>query len=156
MILDCRDFKNTAKVSVEDIAKRLMDYGFHAPTVSFPVAGTLMVEPTESESKEELDRFIIAMRSIREEIRAIADGKMDEADNPLQMAPHTIEELIKDWKHGYSRDLAAFPAAYVSEQKYWPPVARIDSAYGDRNLVCTCPSIESYAQPESSALKAEV
>ena len=153
MILDCRDFKNTAKVSVEDIAKRLMDYGFHAPTVSFPVAGTLMVEPTESESKEELDRFITAMKSIREEIRAITDGKMSMEDNPLIMAPHTADEIIRDWSHSYSREVAAFPAAYVSEQKYWPPVARIDSAYGDRNLICTCPSVESYAQPSSEKLK---
>ena len=152
MILDCRDFKNSAKVSVEDIAKRLMDYGFHAPTVSFPVAGTLMVEPTESESKEELDRFITAMKSIREEIRAIAEGKMSTEDNPLIMAPHTADEVVRDWQHAYSRELAAFPAAYVSEQKYWPPVARIDSAYGDRNLICTCPSVESYAMDESERL----
>jgi glycine dehydrogenase len=110
------------------------------------------VEPTESESKEELDRFITAMKSIREEIRAIAEGKMSTEDNPLIMAPHTADEVVRDWQHAYSRELAAFPAAYVSEQKYWPPVARIDSAYGDRNLICTCPSVESYAMDESERL----
>jgi len=155
MILDCRAFKNSAKVSVEDIAKRLMDYGFHAPTVSFPVAGTLMVEPTESESKEELDRFIIAMKSIREEIRAIESGKLSTDDNPLVMAPHTLDELVYEWKHSYSREAAVYPAEYVRAQKYWPPVARIDSAYGDRNLVCTCPSIESYSQEQNSMSEVE-
>jgi glycine dehydrogenase len=155
MILDCRAFKNTAKVSVEDIAKRLMDYGFHAPTVSFPVAGTLMVEPTESESKEELDRFIVAMKSIREEIRAIETGELSTEDNPLVMAPHTLDELVYEWNHAYSRETAVYPAEYVRAQKYWPPVARIDSAFGDRNLICTCPSIESYSEEENTMTKVE-
>ncbi len=147
MILDCRSFKQSADVSVEDIAKRLMDYGFHAPTVSFPVAGTLMVEPTESESKEELDRFVDAMKSIRLEVAAIESGKWSREDNPLINAPHTAEELVADdWSHPYSRNTAAYPLAYVREQKYWPPVNRIDSAYGDRNLICSCPSIEAYGE----------
>ncbi len=149
MILDCRSFKQSADVSVEDIAKRLIDYGYHAPTVSFPVAGTLMIEPTESESKEELDRFISAMKQIRSEISAIEIGEFDREDNPLHNAPHTAEEAINsDWTHSYSRTEAIFPLAIVKEQKYWPPVSRIDSAYGDRNLICSCPSIESYADPE--------
>jgi glycine dehydrogenase len=147
MIMDCRSFKQSADVSVEDIAKRLMDYGFHAPTVSFPVAGTLMVEPTESESKEELDRFVDAMKSIRAEIAMIESGEWSREDNPLRNAPHTAEELVADtWSHPYSRTTAAYPLAYVREQKYWPPVNRIDSAYGDRNLICSCPSIEEYGE----------
>ena len=114
-----------------------------------------MVEPTESESKEELDRFIIAMKSIREEIRAIESGKLSTDDNPLVMAPHTLDELVYEWKHSYSREAAVYPAEYVRAQKYWPPVARIDSAYGDRNLVCTCPSIESYSQEQNSMSEVE-
>jgi glycine dehydrogenase len=150
MILDCRDFKKTAGVEVEDIAKRLMDYGFHAPTVSFPVAGTLMVEPTESENKAELDRFVEAMVGIRQEIAELEQGKADKADNVLKMAPHTAEEVCGDeWKHGYGREKAAFPVGVTREWKYWPSVSRVDSAHGDRNLVCTCPPVEEYAQAEA-------
>ncbi len=142
-ILDCRPFH---KVSVEDIAKRLMDYGFHAPTMSFPVAGTLMIEPTESESKEELDRLCDALISIREEVRAVEEGTVDAEDNVLKNAPHTAAAITSDdWSHPYTREQAAFPATWVREHKFWPPVARIDNAYGDRNLVCVCPPIEAYA-----------
>jgi glycine dehydrogenase len=142
-ILDCRPFH---KVSVEDIAKRLMDYGFHAPTMSFPVAGTLMIEPTESESKEELDRLCDALISIREEVRAVEEGSVDAEDNVLKNAPHTAAAITSDdWSHPYTREQAAFPAPWVREYKFWPPVARIDNAYGDRNLVCVCPPIEAYA-----------
>lgn len=142
-IVDCRPFK---KVSVEDIAKRLMDYGFHAPTMSFPVAGTLMIEPTESESKEELDRLCDALIAIREETRAVEEGAVDPEDNVLKNAPHTAAAIASDeWSHPYSREQAAFPAPWVREHKFWPPVARIDNAYGDRHLVCVCPPIESYA-----------
>ena len=152
MILDCRDFKRTAGVEVEDIAKRLMDYGFHAPTVSFPVAGTLMVEPTESESKAELDRFVEAMTAIRQEIADIVEGKLDKADNPLKMAPHTADEVISDsWQHGYGREQAAFPVQGIRAGKYWPTSSRVDNAYGDRNLVCSCPPIEAYAEEEATA-----
>lgn len=147
MIIDCRSFKQTAGVEVADIAKRLMDYGFHAPTVSFPVAGTLMIEPTESESKEELDRFCDAMIQIREEIKEIETGLYDQEDNVLKMAPHTAVETCGDeWNHAYSRQKAAFPLLYVMSNKYWAPVARVDNAYGDRNLMCTCPPIESFAE----------
>jgi len=150
MILDCRGFKRTAGVEVEDIAKRLMDYGFHAPTVSFPVAGTLMVEPTESEAKVELDRFIEAMIGIRKEIDEVENGTSDKADNVLKMAPHTNEEVCGDtWVHSYGREKAAFPVHVNREWKYWPTVSRVDSAFGDRNLVCTCPPIEDYATVEA-------
>jgi glycine dehydrogenase len=133
-------------VDVEDIAKRLMDYGFHAPTVSFPVAGTLMVEPTESESKEELDRFCDALISIREEIREIELGIMDRQNNPLKNAPHTMQRVIaSDWDRPYSRERAAFPAPWTRDFKFWPSVARVESAYGDRNLVCSCPPTDAYA-----------
>ncbi|HQW04999.1 MAG: aminomethyl-transferring glycine dehydrogenase [Flavobacteriales bacterium] len=146
MILDCRSFKRTAGIEVEDIAKRLMDYGFHAPTVSFPVAGTLMVEPTESEAKVELDRFVDAMISIRREITEVENGTVDKADNVLKMAPHTSDEICADtWSHSYGREKAAFPMAVNREWKYWPMCSRVDSAYGDRNLICTCPPIEEYA-----------
>ncbi len=142
-ILDCRPFEI---VGVEDIAKRLMDYGFHAPTMSFPVAGTLMIEPTESESKEELDRLCDALIAIREEARAIEEGTVDAKDNVLKNAPHTAAAITSDeWSHPYTREQAAFPAPWVREHKFWPPVARIDNAYGDRNLVCVCPPIEDYA-----------
>ena len=145
MILDCRAFK-AAGVEVEDIAKRLMDYGFHAPTVSFPVAGTLMIEPTESEPLVEMDRFCEAMISIRKEIAEIENGTADKADNVLKMAPHTAEELCADeWKHVYSRTQAAYPVDGIKSNKFWPAVGRVDNAFGDRNLICTCPSIESYA-----------
>ena len=144
MILECRPFKDVG-IEVTDIAKRLMDYGFHAPTVSFPVVGTLMVEPTESESKQELDKFIAAMKSIRNEINAIASGQSDEKDNVLKNAPHTINLVANDvWEKPYSRQEAAFPLSYINENKFWPSVSRVDDAFGDRNLVCSCESIESY------------
>lgn len=148
MILDCREFKKTADIEVADIAKRLIDFGFHAPTVSFPVAGTLMVEPTESEDKEELDRFIEAMIKIREEIREIENGHADKANNLLKNAPHTADCIInQNWKYPYSPQEAAYPVEYLKEFKYWVPVRRVDNAFGDRNLICSCPSIESYAEP---------
>jgi glycine dehydrogenase len=146
-ILDIRGFKETAGISVEDVAKRLIDYGFHAPTMSWPVTGTLMVEPTESEPKEELDRFIAAMTAIAREIEKVAKGEWPRDDNPLINAPHTSEEAVGDsWAHLYSRKVAAFPGgAGQAESKYWPPVARIDNVYGDRNLVCSCPPLEQLA-----------
>lgn len=148
MILDCRDFKKTAGVEVEDIAKRLIDYGFHAPTVSFPVAGTLMVEPTESEDKGELDRFVEAMVGIRKEIEAIEKGQADANDNVLKNAPHTANCIInQEWKHPYTPQQAAYPVEYLKDWKYWVPVRRVDNAYGDRNLICTCPSVEEYMEP---------
>ena len=144
MILECRPFKDIG-IEVTDIAKRLMDYGFHAPTVSFPVVGTLMVEPTESESKQELDKFIAAMKAIRNEINAIASGNSDEKNNVLKNAPHTINLLANDvWEKPYSRQEAAFPLEYISANKFWPSVGRVDDAFGDRNLVCSCESIDSY------------
>ena len=146
-IIDTRPLKVSSGVEVEDIAKRLMDYGFHAPTVSFPVAGTLMIEPTESESKAELDRFCEAMIAIREEVRDIERGVLSHEDNPLANAPHTQEVVVSDaWTHSYSRERAAFPLAWVRERKFWPAVGRVESAFGDRNLVCSCPPIEEYAQ----------
>jgi glycine dehydrogenase len=149
-ILDCRSFKLSAGVEVEDIAKRLMDYGFHAPTVSFPVAGTLMIEPTESESKEELERFASAMIAIRQEIQEIEEGKADKADNVLKNAPHTAKVLLSDaWNRSYSREKAAYPLAWVKESKFWPTVSRIDSAYGDRNLNCSCIPVSEYATVEA-------
>ncbi|WP_268123413.1 aminomethyl-transferring glycine dehydrogenase [Roseivirga pacifica] len=151
MIVDCRDFKNQ-KVEVEDIAKRLMDYGFHAPTVSFPVAGTVMIEPTESESKSELDRFCEAMLSIRQEIREIADGIAEEGSNVLKNAPHTAAMVLEgQWEMPYSREKAVYPAPYVKEAKFWPTVARIDSAYGDRNLMCSCIPVSDYQEEEAMA-----
>ena len=144
-ILDVRPFKESAGVEAMDVAKRLMDYGFHAPTVSFPVAGTLMIEPTESEGKAELDRFCEAMIRIRAEIQDIADGRLPKDDNPLKNAPHTMHAVTgTDWKHPYSREQAAFPAPWLRNHKFWPSVARIDDAYGDRNLMCTCPPMDSY------------
>jgi len=144
-ILDPRPLKETSGVTVDDIAKRLMDYGFHAPTMSFPVAGTLMVEPTESESKEELDRFCEAMIRIRQEIRDIEEGRADRENNPLKGAPHTAQDVTADdWTRPYSREEAAFPAEWVADSKFWPAVGRIDNAWGDRHLVCTCESIEAY------------
>ena len=146
-ILDCRGFQQGGGVLVEDIAKRLQDYGFHAPTMSWPVAGTLMVEPTESEPKAELDRFVDAMVAIRAEIRAVEQGRMDRADNPLKNAPHTASEIAAgEWPHPYSREQAAFPLPFVRAHKYWPPVKRVDNVYGDRNLVCTCAPLEDYAR----------
>ncbi len=144
-ILDCREFERSAGIKVEDIAKRLMDYGFHAPTMSWPVPGTLMIEPTESESKQELDRFCEALIKIRGEIRAIESNESDRADNVLKHAPHTATAIASDdWPHKYSRQLAAFPAPWVKERKFWPAVARIDNPYGDRNLVCACPPVDEY------------
>ena len=146
MILDCRDFKKNSDVEVADMAKRLIDYGFHAPTVSFPVAGTLMVEPTESEDKGELDRFIEAMIKIRAEIKDIENGRADRENNLLKNAPHTADCIInKDWNYPYTPAEAVYPVSYLKEFKYWVPVRRIDNAFGDRNLICTCPSVESYA-----------
>jgi glycine dehydrogenase len=145
MIVDCRSFKEVG-VEVEDIAKRLMDYGFHAPTVSFPVAGTLMIEPTESETKAELDKFCDAMLAIREEIREIEDGRADRVENVLKNAPHTATMVLTGtWEMPYSREKAVFPAPFVKENKFWPTVRRIDSAYGDRNLICSCIPVEEYA-----------
>jgi len=145
-ILDTRPFQESAGVTVEDIAKRLMDAGFHAPTMSWPVAGTLMVEPTESETKAELDRFCDAMLAIREEIRAIEDGRIDRSLNPLKMAPHTMEDLVRDWDRPYTREQGCFPPGAFRVDKYWPPVNRVDNAFGDRNLICTCPPMEGYAE----------
>ena len=141
-ILDVRPFKESCGIEAEDIAKRLIDYGFHAPTMSWPVAGTLMIEPTESESLDELDRFCEAMIGIREEIRAIEEGKSSQDDNLLKNAPHSVDTLIEDWKYPYSRKEAYYPNEQTKQQKYWPPVGRVDNAYGDRNLVCTCPDIK--------------
>ena len=147
LIFDMRSFKNTAKIEVEDIAKRMMDYGYHAPTVSFPVAGTLMVEPTESESKSELDRFCEVMISIKEEIKEIEDGKSDQVDNVLKNAPHTLNVLMSnDWSHSYTREKAAFPVEWTRKSKFWPTVGRVNSAYGDRNLVCSCNPITDYIE----------
>jgi glycine dehydrogenase len=146
-ILDTRGVKRTAGIEVDDIAKRLMDYGFHAPTMSFPIAGTLMVEPTESESKAELDRFCEAMQSIRAEIRDVEEGKLPREDNPLKHAPHTAEAIASGaWAHAYSRETAAFPASWTRARKFWPSVGRINNAHGDRNLMCTCPPIEAYGR----------
>jgi len=143
-----RAFKASG-VEEGDIAKRLMDYGFHAPTVSFPVPGTLMVEPTESEPKEELDRFCDAMIAIRGEIQAVVDGKVDPKDNVLKNAPHTMFEASKDaWTHPYSREKAAFPLPFVRANKFWPAVGRIDNPYGDRHLMCACPPLEAYGDAE--------
>src|SRR6185295_2184747 len=149
-IVDLRPFKNSAGVEAEDIAKRLMDYGFHAPTMSFPVPGTIMIEPTESEDKAELDRFCDALLSIREEIKDIEEGKMDKKNNALKNAPHTQAMVItSDWNKPYTREQAAFPMYYVTQNKFWPSVARVNNTYGDRNLICTCEPIESYMEAEA-------
>lgn len=131
-------------MTVDDIAKRLIDYGFHAPTMSFPVAGTLMIEPTESEDLYEIDRFCAAMIEIRAEIEKVGSGEWAAEDNPLRNAPHTAATLAGDWAHGYSRTEAVFPAGVNPADKYWPPVRRIDGAYGDRHLVCSCPPLDEY------------
>ncbi|HET55738.1 MAG TPA: glycine dehydrogenase (aminomethyl-transferring) [Ignavibacteria bacterium] len=145
LIFDLREFKHSVNIEAEDVAKRLMDYSYHAPTVSFPVPGTFMVEPTESESKAELDRFVDAMISIRNEIREIEEGKSDKEDNVLKNSPHVAEDLISEnWNHSYSREKAGFPLSWIKENKFWTSVGRVNNAYGDRNLVCTCPSIEEY------------
>jgi glycine dehydrogenase len=145
-IIDLRDLKERAGISVEDVAKRLADYGFHAPTMSFPVADTLMIEPTESEGQREMDRFCDAMISIAGEIKAVEEGRMDKNDNPLKNAPHTHKLLFGEWTHSYSKEQAYFPLAGYPNDKYWPPVARVDNVFGDRNLVCSCPPIENYMQ----------
>jgi len=146
-IVDLRPIERETGISNEDVAKRLIDYGFHAPTMSFPVPGTLMIEPTESEDLAELDRFCDAMIAIREEIRKVADGEWPADDNPLVHAPHTAEEVGgDDWDHAYPRSVAGWPTAHQRRAKYWPPVSRIDGGYGDRNLVCACPPIEELAE----------
>ena len=148
-ILDVRPLEKTSGIGAEDVAKRLIDFGFHAPTLSFPVAGTLMVEPTESESLHELDRFINAMIQIREEIAAIEDGRLDREDNPLKHAPHTAAVVsASEWSHAYPRELAAFPLASLRQQKYWPPVARVDNVYGDKNVMCACIPVDAYKEDE--------
>jgi glycine dehydrogenase len=144
-VLDLRPITKATGITVDDVAKRLIDYGFHAPTMSFPVAGTLMVEPTESENLTELDRFIEAMVAIRAEIAKVAAGEYDRADNPLRNAPHTAAMLVGEWEHAYSREEAAYPLPSLRVGRYWPPVRRIDGAYGDRNLMCSCPSPEAFA-----------
>jgi glycine dehydrogenase len=147
MIFDLRPLKARSGIDETDVAKRLMDYGFHAPTVSFPVAGTLMIEPTESESQDELDRFCDAMISIREEIQAVIDGRADRQNNVLKNAPHTAAAVSADeWPHPYSRHHAAYPLPFVRAKKFWPSVGRIDNPYGDRNLMCACPPIEAFAE----------
>ncbi len=145
-IVDLRPIKDATGISVDDVAKRLIDFGFHAPTMSFPVPGTLMIEPTESESKEELDRFCDAMIAIREEIAKVASGEFDARDNPLVNAPHTAESLAGEWPHPYSREQAVYPLASLRANKYWSPVGRVDNVYGDRNLVCACPPMSAYEQ----------
>jgi glycine dehydrogenase len=146
LIFDLRPFK-AAGIDEQDVAKRLMDYGFHAPTVSFPVPGTLMVEPTESEPLEELDRFCEAMIAIRGEIQDVLEGRAHPRDNVLKNAPHTAEDVAANiWEHPYSRERAAFPLPGLRRRKFWPPVSRIDNPYGDRNLMCACPPVESYAE----------
>ncbi len=143
-ILDLRPLKERSGISVDDVAKRLMDYGFHAPTMSFPVPGTLMIEPTESEPLLELDRFCDAMIAIRGEIGAVESGVLDAEDNPLRHAPHPVERLLGEWRHAYPRELAAYPLPALRKEKYWPPVGRVDNAYGDRNLICSCAPVSDY------------
>jgi glycine dehydrogenase len=151
-ILDLRPLEKSTGVSAEDVAKRLIDFGFHAPTLSFPVAGTLMVEPTESESLHELDRFIDAMIQIRDEIRAIEDGRLDRDDNPLKNAPHTADAVAaSEWTHAYPRELAVFPLASLRLQKYWPPVARVDNVHGDKNVFCACIPVDAFKEEDADA-----
>lgn len=141
------DFRHFHHVTVEDVAKRLMDFGYHAPTMSWPVGGTLMIEPTESESQAEMDRFCDAMTCIHAEILGVENGTYHATDNTLKRAPHTAEFVTKnDWPHAYTREVAAYPLSWVRESKYWPPVARVDNVYGDRNLICSCISVEEAAQ----------
>ena len=150
-IIDIRPIKDASGVSEEDIAKRLIDFGFHAPTMSFPVAGTLMIEPTESESLAEIDRFCDALIIIRDEIRAVQAGELDEKDNPLLNAPHTLADITaNNWDHPYTREQAAFPVDSLRNNKYWPPVNRVDNVYGDRNLYCACPAIDAWREPEEA------
>jgi glycine dehydrogenase len=151
-IIDLRAIKAGCGITVDDVAKRLVDYGFHAPTMSFPVADTLMIEPTESESKREIDRFCDAMIAIRQEIADVESGKTDSENNVLRNAPHTHDLLLEgDWTRPYSREQAFFPLPALREDKFWPPVGRIDNVYGDRNLVCTCPPMETYMEAEDAA-----
>jgi glycine dehydrogenase len=146
-ILDVRPLKDSSGITAEDVAKRLIDYGFHAPTLSFPVPGTLMVEPTESEPLAELDRFIDAMIAIRGEIRKVEQGEWSQDDNPLKSAPHTAAAVVAtDWSHGYSRETAAFPVPALKRVKYWPPVGRVDNVHGDRNLFCSCVPVSAWAE----------
>jgi glycine dehydrogenase len=146
-ILDLRPFKSQSGITDEDVAKRLMDYGFHAPTMSFPVPGTLMIEPTESESKKELDRLCQALILIKQEILDVEEGRADRENNVLKNAPHTALEIAGDeWLHPYQRTEAAYPAEWTKEHKFWPSVSRVDNTYGDRNLFCTCPPVEDYEQ----------
>jgi glycine dehydrogenase len=149
-IVDLRPFKNSAGVEAEDVAKRLMDYGFHAPTLSFPVAGTIMIEPTESENKAELDRFCDAMINIYKEIKEIENGSADKKDNVLKNAPHTLAVIAADeWDHAYTRSVAAFPLDYLKQNKFWASVSRVNNTYGDRNLVCTCEPVSAYVEAEA-------
>jgi glycine dehydrogenase len=145
-IVDLRPLKAESGITEVDIAKRLMDYGFHAPTMSFPVAGTFMIEPTESESKAEIDRFADAMISIKGEIDAVLRGELDAENNPLKNAPHTAPVIAGEWDRPYSRELAAYPVKELGAHKFWPTVGRIDDVYGDRNLICSCPAIENYEE----------
>jgi glycine dehydrogenase len=145
-IIDTRPLQQSAGITVDDIAKRLIDCGFHPPTMSWPVPGTLMIEPTESETKAELDRFCDAMLAIREEARAVEEGRSDPHNNPLKNAPHTVEDLVGEWRRPYSREAACFPAGAFRVDKYWPPVNRVDNVYGDRNLVCSCPPLDTYVK----------
>ena len=148
LIFDTREFKQSANIEVEDIAKRLMDYGYHAPTVSFPVPGTLMVEPTESESKDEIDRFCEVMEMIYHEIKEIEEGRADVFDNVLKNAPHTLSDIVSEWSRPYSIKKAVTPAEWLTNNKFWPSVGRVDNAYGDRNLVCSCLPLENYQEEE--------
>ena len=150
-IIDIRPFKESCGVTEEDVAKRLVDYGFHSPTMSFPVPGTLMIEPTESEPLAELDRFCEAMLAIREEIRAIEQGLADPEDNALKNAPHTPADLAGDWPHGYAREQAAYPVPGLYQNKFWAPVSRVDNVFGDRNLVCACPPPEAWVRQPGEA-----
>ena len=146
-IIDIRKIKNETGITEEDIAKRLIDFGFHAPTMSWPVPGTMMIEPTESESLSEINRFCEALIKIKEEINKVKNGEFDKIDNPLKNAPHTHVELVaNEWKHKYDRETAAYPSAILKSYKYWPPVARVDNVYGDKNLVCSCPSMDEYKE----------
>ena len=146
-IIDCRPFEKSAGLRIDDIAKRLMDYGFHAPTMAWPIPGTLMIEPTESESRDELDRFCDALIAIREEIRAIEDGAADREDNVLRNAPHTMDMIgSDDWSHSYTREDAAWPLPWLRGHKFWTSVARVDNPHGDRNLVCTCLPMDAYGK----------
>ena len=146
-IIDIRNIKSETGVTEEDIAKRLIDFGFHAPTMSWPVAGTMMIEPTESEGMSELDRFCDTLIKIKQEIEKIKSGEFDKIDNPIKNAPHTDSELASDnWTHNYSREEAAYPAKFLRANKFWPPVARVDNVYGDKNIFCTCPSMDEFKE----------